>query len=54
MSSRAPSDKIYQSTGLRVRPFVNAIGSQFMPILHTTVGVSCHYNKRWIEYLTTS
>ena len=32
MSSRAPSDQISHSTGLRVRPFVNAIGSQFMPI----------------------
>lgn len=29
MSSRAPSDKICHSSGLRVRPFVNAIGSQF-------------------------
>lgn len=35
------SDKIICSTGLRVRPFVNAICSQFVPILHTTVGVSC-------------
>ena len=42
MSSRAPSDKIYRSTGLRVRPFVNAMGSQFVPILHTTIGVSCY------------
>ena len=42
MSSSVIFNKICRSTGLRVRPFVNAIGSQFVPILHTTVGVSCY------------
>lgn len=47
MSSRVPYDKISRFPGLRVRPFVNAMGSQFVPILHTTVGVSCYtiFNK---------
>ena len=28
--------------GLRVRPFVDAIGRQFLPILYATIGVSCY------------
>ena len=42
MSSSAILNKICRSSGLRVRPFVNAMGSQFVPILHTTIGVSCY------------
>ena len=46
-SSSAILNKICRSSGLRVRPFVNAMGSQFVPILHTTIGVSCYtiFNK---------
>lgn len=33
---------IYQLRGLRVRPFVDAVGRQFLPILYATIGVSCY------------